>query len=155
MLSQLEECEQDAENQYSNSEGLWKYGQEACQGHWDPIIFRPNRHTTQGRIPWSGKHDLTEEQKNICRDIRKQGKTKVATQNYQKRKAYLIEELQRKLHAQRERKCLVHEEHQNLFIEHANLTLEYEMSLREYGLSRSVVGPYVNDCCKHQNFYPN
>ena len=40
------------------------------------------------------KNDLTEEQLNTCRDIRRRGKNKVAAQNCRQRKIEQIEELQ-------------------------------------------------------------
>ena len=43
------------------------------------------------------KEDLTEEQLNICRDIRRRGKNKVAAQNCRKRKLMNIDELQTKV----------------------------------------------------------
>ena len=43
------------------------------------------------------KEDLSEEQLNICRDIRRRGKNKVAAQNCRKRKLEQIDELQRKV----------------------------------------------------------
>ena len=43
------------------------------------------------------KEDLTEEQLNICRDIRRRGKNKVAAQNCRKRKLEQIDELQKKV----------------------------------------------------------
>merc|ERR1719397_1396425 len=41
------------------------------------------------------KEDLSEEQLNICRDIRRRGKNKVAAQNCRKRKLEQIDELQK------------------------------------------------------------
>ena len=43
------------------------------------------------------KEDLSEEQLNICRDIRRRGKNKVAAQNCRKRKLEQIDELQKKV----------------------------------------------------------
>ena len=40
------------------------------------------------------KHELTEEQLTLCRDIRRRGKNKVAARNCRKRKMDTIEELQ-------------------------------------------------------------
>ena len=40
------------------------------------------------------KRELTEEQLNLCRDIRRRGKNKVAARNCRKRKMDTIEELQ-------------------------------------------------------------
>ena len=39
------------------------------------------------------KHELTEEQLTLCRDIRRRGKNKVAAQNCRQRKLEQIEEL--------------------------------------------------------------
>merc|ERR1719334_2434869 len=43
------------------------------------------------------KHELTEEQLNLCRDIRRRGKNKVAAQNCRKRKIDQIDELQERI----------------------------------------------------------
>ena len=43
------------------------------------------------------KNELSEEQLNVCRDIRRRGKNKVAAQNCRQRKLEQIEELQLKL----------------------------------------------------------
>ena len=40
------------------------------------------------------KHELTEEQLTLCRDIRRRGKNKVAARNCRKRKMDTIDELQ-------------------------------------------------------------
>jgi len=56
------------------------------------------------------KEDLTEEQLNICRDIRRRGKNKVAAQNCRKRKLEQIDELQKKVdEAKRRQSQLVHD----------------------------------------------
>jgi len=49
------------------------------------------------------KEDLTEEQLNICRDIRRRGKNKVAAQNCRKRKIEQIDELQERLDEAKQR----------------------------------------------------
>jgi len=43
------------------------------------------------------KRELTEEQLNLCRDIRRRGKNKVAAQNCRKRKIDQIDELQERI----------------------------------------------------------
>merc|ERR1719318_2405021 len=60
------------------------------------------------------KEDLTEEQLNICRDIRRRGKNKVAAQNCRKRKIEQIEELQEKLDEARRRQYQLQANHQKL-----------------------------------------
>ena len=56
------------------------------------------------------KHELTEEQLTLCRDIRRRGKNKVAARNCRKRKMDTIDELQ----SQVDQVCttLTFEEHQ-------------------------------------------
>ena len=58
------------------------------------------------------KNDLSEEQLNICRDIRRRGKNKVAAQNCRQRKIEQIEELQGKLGKAMARRDRVRYEHQ-------------------------------------------
>ena len=50
------------------------------------------------------KTDLSEEQLNTCRDIRRRGKNKVAAQNCRQRKLEQIEELQLRFEAAVERR---------------------------------------------------
>ena len=58
------------------------------------------------------KNDLSEEQLNICRDIRRRGKNKVAAQNCRQRKIEQIEELHGKLGKAMARRDRVRYEHQ-------------------------------------------
>ena len=58
------------------------------------------------------KEDLSEEQLNICRDIRRRGKNKVAAQNCRKRKLEQIDELQRKVDEARHRRLQLRNEHE-------------------------------------------
>ena len=58
------------------------------------------------------KEDLSEEQLNICRDIRRRGKNKVAAQNCRKRKLEQIDELQRKVEEARQRRHQLRNEHE-------------------------------------------
>ena len=58
------------------------------------------------------KEDLSEEQLNICRDIRRRGKNKVAAQNCRKRKLEQIEELQKKVEEARQRRQNMRREHE-------------------------------------------
>ena len=58
------------------------------------------------------KEDLSEEQLNICRDIRRRGKNKVAAQNCRKRKLEQIDELQRKVEEARQRRQQLRNEHE-------------------------------------------
>jgi len=60
------------------------------------------------------KEDLSEEQLNICRDIRRRGKNKVAAQNCRKRKLEQIDELQKKVEEARLRRHQLRREHEQL-----------------------------------------
>jgi len=60
------------------------------------------------------KEDLSEEQLNICRDIRRRGKNKVAAQNCRKRKLEQIDELQKKVDDARQRQHQLRNEHEKL-----------------------------------------
>lgn len=60
------------------------------------------------------KEDLSEEQLNICRDIRRRGKNKVAAQNCRKRKLEQIDELQKKVEEARQRRQILRSEHEQL-----------------------------------------
>jgi len=60
------------------------------------------------------KEDLTEEQLNICRDIRRRGKNKVAAQNCRKRKIEQIEELQDRLEEAKRRQYQLQNNHEKL-----------------------------------------
>lgn len=57
------------------------------------------------------KNDLTEEQLNTCRDIRRRGKNKVAAQNCRQRKIEQIEELQIRFKKSLERRNKAKYEH--------------------------------------------
>ena len=57
------------------------------------------------------KEDLTEEQLNICRDIRRRGKNKVAAQNCRKRKLEQIDELQKKVDEAKRRQNRLKNDH--------------------------------------------
>ena len=57
------------------------------------------------------KEDLTEEQLNICRDIRRRGKNKVAAQNCRKRKLEQIDELQKKVEEAKRRQQMLQSDH--------------------------------------------
>jgi len=65
------------------------------------------------------KNDLSEEQLNICRDIRRRGKNKVAAQNCRQKKIEQIEELHGKLSKAMARRDRVRYEHQRLASVHA------------------------------------
>jgi len=65
------------------------------------------------------KNDLTEEQLNICRDIRRRGKNKVAAQNCRQRKIDQIEELHSKLARAVARRDKLRYEHERLISLHA------------------------------------
>merc|ERR1719320_2101937 len=66
------------------------------------------------------KEDLTEEQLNICRDIRRRGKNKVAAQNCRKRKLEQIDELQERLEEAKRREYRLHVEHEKLISTYSN-----------------------------------
>ena len=57
------------------------------------------------------KEDMTEEQLNICRDIRRRGKNKVAAQNCRKRKLEQIDELQKKVDEAKRRQNQLKNDH--------------------------------------------
>jgi len=65
------------------------------------------------------KNDLSEEQLNICRDIRRRGKNKVAAQNCRQRKIEQIEELHGKLSKAMARRDRVRYEHQRLLSDYS------------------------------------
>jgi len=65
------------------------------------------------------KTDLSEEQLNICRDIRRRGKNKVAAQNCRQRKIEQVEELHGKLGKAMARRDRVRYEHQRLLAVYA------------------------------------
>ena len=58
------------------------------------------------------KNELSDEQLNICRDIRRRGKNKVAAQNCRQRKIEQVEELQGKLSVSLARRDRARYEHQ-------------------------------------------
>jgi len=60
------------------------------------------------------KNEMSEEQLNICRDIRRRGKNKVAAQNCRQRKIEQVEELQGKLSVSMARRDRARYEHQRL-----------------------------------------
>jgi len=60
------------------------------------------------------KEDLSEEQLNICRDIRRRGKNKVAAQNCRKRKIEQIDELQQRLEESKRRQHRLQTDHEKL-----------------------------------------
>ena len=61
------------------------------------------------------KNELTEGQLNVCRDIRRRGKNKVAAQNCRQRKLEQIEELQQQLGRAMERRDKMKHEHNRLY----------------------------------------
>ena len=65
------------------------------------------------------KTDLTEDQLNTCRDIRRRGKNKVAAQNCRQRKLEQIEELQLRYEAAVERRNKARVEHSRLLSEYS------------------------------------
>jgi len=64
------------------------------------------------------KRELTEEQLNLCRDIRRRGKNKVAAQNCRKRKIDQIDELQDRLGDAIRMKSRLKNEHERLVAEY-------------------------------------
>ena len=85
------------------------------------------------------KTDLSEEQLNVCRDIRRRGKNKVAAQNCRQRKIEQIEELQDRLRKASERRKKTKEEHSKLVQKYQ----EEVKRLRQ--LSQSVLQFYNKD----------
>eukprot|EP00092_Neocalanus_flemingeri_P023386 GFUD01025355.1.p1 GENE.GFUD01025355.1~~GFUD01025355.1.p1 ORF type:complete len:397 (+),score=117.00 GFUD01025355.1:167-1357(+) len=85
------------------------------------------------------KQDLSEEQLNICRDIRRRGKNKVAAQNCRKRKIEQIEELQIRLEDAKRRQYLLQKDHQKLIsvysAEANNLTMLTDTVLAHHNKS--------------------
>merc|ERR550519_1897418 len=69
------------------------------------------------------REELSEEQLNICRDIRRRGKNKVAAQNCRKRKLEQIDELQKKVEEAKRRQYRLKVEHESLL---ANYVSEAE-----------------------------
>lgn len=65
------------------------------------------------------KEELSEEQLNICRDIRRRGKNKVAAQNCRKRKLEQIDELQKKVEEAKRRQYRLKVEHESLLANYA------------------------------------
>jgi len=74
-----------------------------------------------------GKQGYSEEQLNMCRDIRKRGKNKMAAQNCRKRKLGQIDELAERLTAARRTQDLIRQEHSKLLTEYSS----EEQKLRE------------------------
>jgi len=60
------------------------------------------------------RHDLNEDQLNMCRDIRRRGKNKVAAQNCRKRKIDQIEELTEKLDNAKQQKGALWQKHERM-----------------------------------------
>merc|ERR1719361_1126241 len=86
------------------------------------------------------RHTLTEAQMNLCRDIRRRGKNKVAAQNCRKRKMDLISQLEEEVNKARHQKQILLAEREELYRlrtewTHKLLNLETEV-LR--GLNRKV-----------------
>lgn len=71
------------------------------------------------------KEDLTEEQLNICRDIRRRGKNKVAAQNCRKRKLEQIDELQKKVDEAKKRQSQLKVDHEKLLDTYSNKVSSY------------------------------
>merc|ERR1711902_317657 len=61
------------------------------------------------------KHELTEEQLTLCRDIRRRGKNKVAAQNCRKRKIDLISHLEEEVSKTRQQKQILLAEREELY----------------------------------------
>merc|ERR1712014_360778 len=73
------------------------------------------------------KEDLTEEQLNICRDIRRRGKNKVAAQNCRKRKLEQIDELQKKVDEAKKRQSQLKVDHEKLMDTYSNKVSSYTL----------------------------
>lgn len=94
------------------------------------------------------KTDLSEEQLNICRDIRRRGKNKVAAQNCRQRKIEQIEELHGKLARAVARHDRVKYDHQRLVSVHAaeaeKLAKLTDLVLRHHDKDKSNATLQVN-----------
>jgi hypothetical protein len=77
------------------------------------------------------RHDLTEEQLNLCRDIRRRGKNKVAAQNCRRRKLDQVEELEKRLKISRDTRQRVLNNHQRMLTEYGNLACKVDEKLNE------------------------
>jgi len=87
------------------------------------------------------KEDLSEEQLNICRDIRRRGKNKVAAQNCRKRKLEQIDELQQKLEDAKRRQYLLKRDHEKL--------------ISIYSCEASKLNQLTDSVLAHHNKNPN
>jgi len=67
-----------------------------------------------------GRQGYTEDQLNMCRDIRKRGKNKMAAQNCRKRKMSQIEELADRLERSRKMQEQIRNEHSRLLLEYSS-----------------------------------
>ena len=63
------------------------------------------------------KHEMSEEQLTLCRDIRRRGKNKVAARNCRKRKIDQIKQLEEDVHRIKCRKTELLQEHDRLLLE--------------------------------------
>lgn len=79
------------------------------------------------------KHELTEEQLTLCRDIRRRGKNKVAARNCRKRKIDQIKQLEDDVQKIRCRKTELIQEHDRLLLERSRWT-EKVKRLHDYVL---------------------
>ena len=86
------------------------------------------------------KQDLTEEQLNLCRDIRRRGKNKVAAQNCRKRKIDQVEELQKRYQESRE--------------QGKKLALIHKQAKSEYNAVASEVSTLVDRILVHEKMDP-
>jgi len=86
------------------------------------------------------KQDLTEEQLNLCRDIRRRGKNKVAAQNCRKRKIDQVEELQIRYQESRE--------------QGKKLALIHKQAKSEYNEVASEVSNLMDRILVHENLDP-
>merc|ERR1711973_278096 len=79
------------------------------------------------------KHSVSEEVINICRDIRRRGKNKIAAQNCRKRKVEQIYSLEEDLQMARSRKKIILSERAEL------LRQQRELGARLVSLERSIL----------------
>lgn len=86
------------------------------------------------------RHELNEEQLNICRDIRRRGKNKVAAQNCRRRKIDQLEELKQRDEESRQRG-----------VEYAYL---HERTVRKTREAGGHIDARVDDILRHHNLDP-
>jgi len=80
----------------------------------------------------SSRHDLSEEQLNLCRDIRRRGKNKVAAQNCRRRKIDQVEDLETRILAKQEEQKILNAQDESIKKEHKKIYAEINLEINEY-----------------------